>query len=130
MTDLMDAAAADLAGMLRTCKSQPHQTAWLSMLDEATIAWGDVDASIATAQRAFGQARYAHQRSYSTATGGYSDERWQAAMEAAESLASALDRHGDRTLLRCKARTGWGACNAPMDEGQTCRSESFHEEQS
>ncbi len=123
---LMDCTAAELADMLDGMERHPHHTAGLSMLDEATLAYALKRSPLADLQRAFGTARYAHQRSSSTATQGYSDEAWRTAMDAAHSLAAALRELGDTRIARCKRPAGYGTCNIPLDDDGVCRSTLGH----
>lgn len=117
---LKDSTAAELAGMLDGMARHPHNTGGLSMLDEATLAFGDKDPKVRTAQSRFAQARHVHQRSYRSATDGYSDDAWQKAMAAAGELATELRRLGDMRIVRCKAPAGWGECNMPLPESGVC----------
>ncbi len=121
MSAYMDLSAADLAGCLRMARGCPHATGSLSQLDEATLSYGSLFPAIEPVQRAFAEARYAHMRSWSTAAQAYSNEAWERAAEAAETLADALDPLGDYRIPRCERQTGWGTCNLPLRDGK-CRS--------
>lgn len=123
---LMDCAATQLADMLDGMEHHPHNTGGLSMLDEATGAFGDKNPRLAELQRTFGNARYAHKRSWSTEAQAYSGEAWSAAMSAAHALAAALRELGDMRIARCKRPAGWGTCNLPLDEDGQCRSTLGH----
>jgi hypothetical protein len=124
--DVKDWTAGELADALDRMRNHPHLTGGLSMLDEATLAFGDKYPEVGEAQRVFATARIAHMRSYSRDTGQYSDEAWAEAMRAARRLAAALRPHGDETIARCKATTGWGTCNLPLDDDGTCRRADQH----
>ena len=126
--DIKDCTAAHLAGMLDATENNPHSTGALSALDEATLAFRRKSPRLAELQSAFGNARYAHMRSYSTATQGYSDQAWDTAMSAAHSLAAALRELGDMRIARCKRQAGWGTCNLPLDDDGQCRSSSGHKD--
>jgi hypothetical protein len=115
-----DLTPAELADALDMMERFPHNTGTLSMLDEATLEYGRKFPAIGSAQRAFSGARHAHMSSYRTETGGYSEEAWGKAMEAARNLAAALRPLGDARIARCKRRTGWGTCNRPLGDDGTC----------
>jgi hypothetical protein len=117
---LSDATATELARDLEVMKDFPHNTGGLSMLDEATLAFGWKYEQVGPAQRAFAEARHAHKRSYRTETGNYADEAWDRAMQAASALAAALRPLGDTRIARCKRPTGWGTCNLALDDDGTC----------
>jgi hypothetical protein len=123
---LKDCSAAELADLLDDMERYPHNTGSLSMLDEATMAFGNVSPDLAGLQRAFADARYAHMRSYRTETGSYSGEAWDAAMTAAHSLAAALRELGNVRIARCKRQAGFGTCNLPLDDDGECRSTLGH----
>lgn len=123
---LMDRTAAELAGMLDGMEAFPHNTGGLSMLDEATLAFGRKSQHVAELQRAFASARLAHMRSWSTEAQAYSDEAWRAAMAVARSLAAALRELGDARIARCKRPAGWGTCDLPLDDDGQCRSTLGH----
>jgi hypothetical protein len=124
LKDLTAAELADVLDHLRT--GVPHNSGGLSMLDEATLAFGRKSADLYEAQRPFGQARLAHMRSYTA--GAYSNEAWQRAVDAAERLATMLWALGDVRIARCKQQAGWGTCNLPLDEQGECRFvRQFHE---
>jgi hypothetical protein len=130
--DPKDWTAADLADALDALDTGSRAvkgTGWLSMLDEATLAFGLKYPEVAAPQQEFGQARYAHLTSYRPETGGYADEEWQRAMSAAHSLAAALRPLGDKRIARCKRQTGWGTCNLPLDDDGQCRSTAGHTDQ-
>jgi hypothetical protein len=120
MSMFTDLTPAELADALDRAEQFPHNTGALSMLDEATMAYGRKYPAAAGPQQAFVTARYAHMRSYSTRTGSYSDEAWREATEAAHALAAVLRPLGDARIARCKRRTGWGTCNIPLDADGTC----------
>ena len=124
--DLKDRTAAELADALEVMDDFPHNTGGLSLLDEATMAFGRKSPDVAELQRAFANARYAHMRSYRTETGGYSDEAWDTAMAAAHSLAAALRELGGVRIARCKRPAGWGTCNLPLEDDGQCRSSLGH----
>jgi len=126
MSDLKDATAAELARDLEVMEDFPHNTGGLSMLDEATLAFGWKYPEVGSAQRAFADARHAHMRSWSTGAQAYSDEAWRTAMDAALSLAAALRKLGDMRIARCKRPAGWGTCNLPLDGDGECRSTLGH----
>ena len=126
MSDLKDATAAELARNLEIMADFPHNTGGLSMLDEATMAFGRDNPHVASLQRAFAEARHAHMRSYSSATCSYSDKAWRTAIDAARSLAAALRELGDVRIARCKRPSGWGICNLPLDSDGECRSTFGH----
>jgi hypothetical protein len=81
-----------LADALDELEYHPHNTGGLSMLDEATMAYGSRYPDIDPLQRAFARARYAHMGSYRTKTNSFTDESWRTAMDAAHALAAALRR--------------------------------------
>lgn len=121
MLELKDRTAAELADALEVMDDFPHNTGGLSMLDEATLAFGwKYESVVGPAQRAFADARHAHMRSYRTATGNYSDEAWRKALDAAHALATALRGLGDTRIARCKRQAGWGTCNLALDNDGTC----------
>jgi hypothetical protein len=124
MSPLQDATAAELAYDLEVMDDFPHNTGGLSMLEEATLAFGWKYDQIGPLQQAFAEARHAHMRSYRTETGAYSDEAWQRAMTAAHSLAAALRLLGDTRIARCKRPAGWGTCNFPLENDGSCRAAS------
>jgi hypothetical protein len=115
-----DSTPAELADLLDELEQFPHSTVALSMLDEATLAYGSRYPEVSGSQRAFASARLAHMQSYTTETGNYADESWRKATEAAHALASVLRPLGDARIERCKRRTGWGTCNIPLDADGTC----------
>jgi hypothetical protein len=123
---LMDKSAAQLADLLDGMRDFPHNTAGMSMLDEATIAFRDLSPAVREAQGAFGEARYRHARSYRGGPVGYSDESWAAALTAAGRLADMLRPLGDTRISRCKRQAGWGVCNLPLDPDGGCRSSLGH----
>jgi hypothetical protein len=129
VTTLGDNTAADLADALDALDVGSRAvkgTGWLSMLDEATLAFGSKYPEVAAPQREFGRARYAHLRSYSPETGGYADEEWRCAIDAAHSLAAALRPLGDTRIARCERQAGWGTCDLPLDDDGQCRSTLGH----
>ena len=127
--DLKDCTAAELARDLEIMEDFPHNTGGLSMLDEATMAFGRKNQHVAELQRAFADARHAHMRSWSTEAQAYSDEAWRTAMTAARSLAATLRELGDMRIARCKRPAGWGTCNLPLDDDGECRSTLGHTDQ-
>lgn len=124
--DLKDCTAAELARDLDIMEEFPHNTGGLSMLDEATMAFGRKSQHVAELQRAFASARHAHMRSWSTELQSYSAEAWHAAMDAAHALAAALRELGDMRIARCKRPAGHGTCNLPLDDDGECRSTLGH----
>lgn len=112
--DLKDYTAEQLARALEVMDDFPHNTGGLSMLDEATMAWGGKYGHIAPLQKALADARHAHMRSYRSDIGNYSQEKWAEAIAAAHALAEAW-------IPRCKRPTGWGTCNFPLEDDGTCR---------
>lgn len=123
---LMDKTAAELADALDAMEYFPHNTAGLSMLDEATLAFRAKSVELDEAQQAFVEARFAHKDSYSLTSDYYSDESWQLAMQAARRLAALLRKLGDVRIARCKRQAGWGTCNLPLDELGECHSTLGH----
>ncbi|MET9263722.1 hypothetical protein [Amycolatopsis sp. NPDC004079] len=123
-------SAVELADALETMESFPHNTGGLSMLDEATLAFGGKSAEIGEAQRTFSQARHAHKSSYSSASGGYSDDQWHQVMQAAHRLAALLRALGDVRIARCSRPASWGECGLPLDEDGQCRSSLGHADSS
>jgi hypothetical protein len=122
MTTLGDRTATELADGLDIMHRHRHNTGGLSMLDEATLAFGWKYEQIGPLQRAFAEARYAHMRSYRTETGNYSDEAWDRAMQAASALAAALRLLGDTRIARCTRPSKWGpVCDFPLEDDGTCR---------
>lgn len=121
MSILTDRTAAQLADALEVMDGFPHNTGGLSLLDEATLAYGWKYEQVGPAQKAFAEARHAHMRSYRSEAGNYSDEAWDRAMQAAHALADALRPLGDTRIARCARPTGWGTCNFPLDDDGTCR---------
>jgi hypothetical protein len=118
---LMAYTPAELAEHLDNLRYCPHSTGSLSMLDEATLAYGGRYPEVDGPQRAFAAARYAHMQSYRTETCRYSDEAWQRAVDAARALAKVLRPLGDSRIERCKRQAGWGVCNLPLgDDGVCC----------
>ena len=127
--DLKDCTAIELADMLDALDVGSRAvkgTGWLSMLDEATLAFGSKYPAVTGSQREYGRARYAHLTSYSPETDAYSDEEWERAIDAAHSLAAALRELGDVRIARCKRPAGWGVCNLPLDDDGQCRSTLGH----
>lgn len=122
MTNPKDMTAAELANAL-SLPAEMLSTGWLSMLDEATIAFGSLDPHIREAQGAFSQARSAHMRSWGAPDalpGDLSPQAWDRAVAAARELANALRPLGDLRIARCKRQTGWGTCNLPLDPDGSC----------
>lgn len=99
MTGCKDWTAAQLAESLDLLELRPHLTGPLSLLDEATLAFGLKYPGVARQQKAFAAARYAHQRS-AQETGEYSGQAWHEAMAAARSRRRPppLRRHQDSPL--------------------------------
>ena len=122
---LKDSTAAQLADALDIMVRHPHDTMGLSLLDEATMAFGDKSPELYEAQTAFANARDRHMRSYTTERGDYTDESWAGAMVAAGRLAALLRPLGDMRIARCKEAAGWGTCNLPLDADGACRG-TFH----
>jgi hypothetical protein len=122
---LKDRSAAELADALDGMVNYPHNTGGLSMIDEATYAFGRRSQELAEAQRKFSDARHAHMRSYTTASGNYTDASWQAAMDAAHQLATLLRPLGDTRIVRCGRPDSMGTCSLPLNDDGTCNS-SFH----
>lgn len=126
MDDYKELSAADLAGCLDLVPDFPHNAGALSAIDEATLAFRRKYPKVDKAQREFADARHRHIRSYSTSTGGYSDEAWQNAVTAAQRLADALRPLGSTRIARCKREAGFGTCNIPLDDDGECRSTLGH----
>lgn len=118
--------AVQLADHLDTVAGTPHLVAVLSALDEATLAYRRKSQALDAAQRAFGNARYTHQRSFSPATDTYSEQAWQSAVDAAAALAAQLRPLGDTRILRCTRMSGHGVCGIPLDDDGVCRSTLGH----
>lgn len=116
----MGLTARELADCLDLVPKFPHNTGALSQLDEATVAYRYKFPGIAGWQQAFADARHRHMRSYRSAVGNYTDESWQAAVDAAHGLAEAMRALGDLRLERCQRPTGWGTCNFVLDDDGTC----------
>jgi hypothetical protein len=128
MTTLGDRTAAELADDLEIMQRHRHNTGGLSMLDEATLAFGWKYEQVGPAQRAFAEARHAHMRSYRTEAGNYTDEAWDHAMQAAHSLAAALRPLGDTRIARCTRQSALGGvCDFPLEDDGTCRASSHIE---
>lgn len=123
---LKENSAAELAEALESMTHHPHNTGGLSMLDEATLEFGWRYESIGPVQQAFADARHAHMRSYTRERGHYTDESWQAAMDAAHRLAEALRPLGDTHIPRCKEQTGWGTCGIGLNDDGTCNAARDH----
>lgn len=122
MTNPKDMTAAELADALSLPVGM-LSTGWLSMLDEATIAFGNLDAHIREAQSAFSQARSAHMRSWDAPdapAGDLSPQAWDRAVAAARELANVLRPLGEFRIARCKRQTGWGTCNLPLEQDGSC----------
>lgn len=123
---LKEATAAELAAALDAMQRHPHNTGGLSMLDEATLAFGWRYETVGPAQQAFANARHRHMRSYSTAINDYSDEAWQDALAAAQALAEALRPLGDTRIPRCQEQAGWGTCGIGLNDDGSCSSVGNH----
>uniref|UniRef100_UPI003F49183C hypothetical protein n=1 Tax=Amycolatopsis sp. CA-096443 TaxID=3239919 RepID=UPI003F49183C len=117
--------AAQLADALERTGHAPHNTGALSMLDEATIAFGAKSAELGEAQRRFADARIAHLHALAP-SGGDTDDAWRQAMQAARRLAALLRPLGDARIARCTRPAGWGPCGLPLDEDGECRSAIGH----
>jgi hypothetical protein len=126
---LKDRTAAELADLLEGMARHPHNTGGLSMLDEATFAFGRHGDDVARAQHAFSAARHAHMRSWDEGRQQYSEEAWQVAMLAAVTLAEALRPLGGVAIARCQRPAGWGTCGLPLDDDGVCRSSLGHTDQ-
>jgi hypothetical protein len=123
MKDWTSGRLADaLEGMLYTHPDTVGTTAAMSMLDEASFPFRSQSSEVADAQAAFGAARCKFQRSYSTATGGYSHERWSDAVRVGGRLASALRSLGDDVrVVRCeKPGASRDLCRMPIRPDGTC----------
>ena len=118
---LKDSTAAQLADALEIMARHPHNTGGLSLLDEATFAFGDKSPELYESQTAFANARYAHKRSYTTERGNYTDASWDEAMVAAARLAALLRPLGNMRIARCDRPN----CTLPLDSDGICRS-SLH----
>jgi hypothetical protein len=121
---LKDRSARELAEALEVMDGHPHNTGGLSMLDEATLAFGWLHPEVRPAQEGFAAARLAHKDSYRR-YGHFTDESWQAAINAAHRLAEALRALGDTRIPRCKEPAEWGDCNSILREDGTCTS-TYH----
>lgn len=122
MTDLKDMTAAELARAL-SLPAEVLTTGYLSMLDEATVAFGNLDAHVKESQAAFSQARSDHMRSWDAPDappGDLSPQAWNRAVAAARALADALRPFGDLRIARCKRQTRWGTCNMPLGLEGSC----------
>jgi len=120
------ATAEELANMLEAMSRHPHNTGGLSMLDEATLAFGNKDPKIREAQQDFSTARHRHHRSWNTQAQSYSDELWESALDCARKLATLLRPLGDTRITRCDREAGWGTCGLPLDDDGVCRSSLGH----
>lgn len=120
---LMSESAAELADQLDTV-GPPHNTASLSMLEEATIAFASRSPEVRQPHAEFAEARHVYLDSYSD--GDYSDEAWQAATGAAHRLAEALRPLNGLRIARCGKQTEWGVCRLPLDEAGRCPDEGEH----
>lgn len=126
---IKDRTAAELADLLESMARHPHNTGGLSMLDEATMAFGRYRDDIARAQQGFAAARHAHMHSWDEKRQQYSEEAWDKAMGAAGYLALLLRPLGDTRIARCQRPAGWGTCNLPLDDDGVCRSTLGHTDQ-
>lgn len=79
-----------LADLVDDLRNWPHNTAALSMAEEASFAWCDLSPELREAHRAFSVARFAHKDATCGRTTRSVDEAWGAAMVAAGRLAEAL----------------------------------------
>lgn len=118
--------AEELANMLEGMSRHSHNTGGLSMLDEATLAFGRKSPKIMEAQQIFSTARHLHHRSWSTERQNYSDKLWRDAMESARGLADLLRPLGDMRIARCERQADWGTCNLPLSDDGVCRSSLGH----
>lgn len=123
---LKERSATELADHLDGMRNHPHNTGGLSMLDEATLEFGWRYETVGPAQQEFAAARHRHMRSYSSERGNYTDESWQAAMDAAHRLAEALRQLGDTRIPRCKEKAGWGTCGIGLNDDGTCKAARDH----
>lgn len=121
-----DCSAVELADLLEGMTFHPHNTGGLSMLDEATLAFGRESDQIRQAQHAFSLARHAHKRSWDTAAQQYGDQAWEEAIDAARRLATLLRGLGDTCIARCQRPAGWGTCGLPLGDDGKCRSSLGH----
>jgi hypothetical protein len=87
--------AAEVADMLRFAAERGASTGALSMLDEATLAFRQ-HPGVMPALQEFSAARFAYQR--------HGETGWQAVVEAARSLAAALEPLGE-----AQVPAGWNA---------------------
>lgn len=124
---LKDSTAAELAEMLDQVPYFQRSTGTLSMLDEATMAFGNRDQETGEAQRAFAEARHEYHWSYMQ-TGKFSDDAWETVKRAAARLAELLRPLGDFRIPRCDREAGWGACGLPLADDGTCRSSMEHKD--
>jgi hypothetical protein len=123
MGEYLHMTAAELAACLDLAAEAEPDTASLSMLDEATLAFGKRYGAVGPVQRALSEARHAHLSSYTQACGDYSPDAWDEAAQAARNLAAVLRPLGDAVIARCKRETAWGTCNLPLTGGM-CHSRS------
>lgn len=79
-----------LADLLDDLRNWPHNTAALSMAEEATIEWRDLSPELREAHSTFAAARIAHKDATCGRTARSVDEAWDAAIAAAGRLAAAL----------------------------------------
>ncbi len=130
MSDYINMTAAELAAELDQILNVPAKgapTGWVSMLDEATLAYRATmpGTQVAEMQHEFGNARSAFMRSYTTERGDYDAFKWNKVQYAAANLACALRRLGEHRIARCTEEAGWGVCNLPLNEDGSCGSR-FH----
>jgi hypothetical protein len=118
-----DCTAAELAGLLETAAKEPQYTGGLSMLDEATMAFGRLSSEIAAAHQRFAEARLDHMHRHRSPTPEVLEEE---VVRAANALAVLLRPLGDVRVARCKREAGWGTCNLPLDDDGMCRSSLGH----
>jgi hypothetical protein len=118
-----DCTAAELADLLETAAKEPKYTGGLSMLDEATMAFGRFSPEIASAHQRFAEARLNHLHRHRAPDPEVLEEK---VVGAARGLAVLLRPLGDVRVARCKRQAGWGTCGLPLDDDGTCRSSLGH----
>jgi hypothetical protein len=126
MTDgLKYLSAQEIAAILSITSLRHSTTGMLSMLDEATLAFGRQDERVQKAQEEFSAARHRLMRSYDRATKDLSPVAWQDAIDKAHALAEVLATLGDTRIIRCQRPSERGVCALPIDPGTECDS-SMH----